>query len=386
MLRLFFACYFSAVGISVPFMPLHYRGLGLSGRQVSWLLAVAPVLHLGVPLAWGWLADRTRRADQVLRLVLFGAAALILPLLVVRTMPGLLVVVAAHQFFAVAVVGLTDALALDHVRHHGADYGRIRFTGSLSFAVTCVLVGAWLGARGVRPGDTLIPALMSAALGLAFLSSLTLRGHGVRERPHLRDVRVLVADRRFLFLLVLTPLHWASSAPYHGFFAILLQDRGISPTVVGQAFMVSAIGEILAFYYFTRLRTRLRLSSMLALVFSGSSLRWLAVAYVSTPGALVAAQALHTLTFGLFWAAALHWVSGCVPPRLRATGQTLYTSATFGIGNVIGMLGTGAIYDQGSGAAPAFLAAAGLELVPLALVLIWGRRLEPAAETKALAA
>ena len=63
MLRLFYACYFAGVGASVPFFPPYLRSLGLSGRQISLLLAVAPLLHLCVPIAGG---PYRGRADLVL--------------------------------------------------------------------------------------------------------------------------------------------------------------------------------------------------------------------------------------------------------------------------------------------------------------------------------
>src|SRR5205814_1762338 len=167
-LRLFYACYFAGVGASVPFFPPYLRSLGLSGRQISLLLAVAPLLHLGVPIAWGWIADRTRRPDLVLRLVCLTACLLMVPLVFVRSMPAMLLLYAGHQAFAVPIVGLTDAIALERVRH-GADYGRIRVWGSLAFALSSLVLGWALDARGRSDGDPLVPTFIAGALALAFL-------------------------------------------------------------------------------------------------------------------------------------------------------------------------------------------------------------------------
>jgi hypothetical protein len=88
-------------------------------------------------------------------------------------------------------------------------------------------------------------------------------------------------------------------------------------------------------------------------------------------------QAAHFLTFGLFWGVALAWLSACVPPRLRATGQTLFTAAAYGLGNGLGMFGSGLLYDAFRGAEAAFLIAGLVELLPFALMLGLGRRLDP---------
>ena len=89
-MKLLYIGYFGAFGISIPFFPTYLCGLGLTGAQVAMLLSVAPLFHLGVPLFWGWIADRTRRPDLLLRLACAGAALALVPLAGARTLPGLL--------------------------------------------------------------------------------------------------------------------------------------------------------------------------------------------------------------------------------------------------------------------------------------------------------
>lgn len=376
MLRLFFVAYFTAVAVSIPFFPPYLRGLGLSGREVSWMLSLAPLCHLGVPLFWGWLADRTRRPDVALRIAVGGAALLFIPLIGVRTMPALLFLYGAHQAFSVAVPGLLDSLAIERVRKLGEDYGRIRIWGSASFTITCLALGPIFTARG-RTGDVLVPILLTATLGFAFLTSLGLRGMGAAERPHASDMRALIRDPRLVLLLVVGTLHWGCTAPYHGFLSILLQDRGLSPQVTSIAFVLSVVGEITAFFFFTRVRRRFALSTLLAWAMGSSILRWIVIARSTSPTVLVAIQIMHLLTFGAFHATAVAWLAECVPSKLRATGQTLYTASVYGLGNLIGMLGSGALYDATGGAATSFLVAGVVEVVPLGLVLVLGRRLDP---------
>jgi PPP family 3-phenylpropionic acid transporter len=382
-LRLFYACYFAGMGASVPFFPPYLRSLGLSGRQISFMLAVAPILHLAVPLGWGWVADRTRRPDLVLRLVCLTACLLMVPLVFVRSMPAMLFLYAAHQAFAVPIIGLTDAIALERVRQ-GADYGRIRVWGSFAFAVSSGVVGKLLELRGRTTGDPLVPAFIAGALGLAFLTSLTLRGQGERERPHARDVSKLLGDRRFLFILLLAPLHWGCTAPYHGFLGILFRDRQLPQGLLGAAFMMSVGAEMATLYFFAKLRARFTLAPLLMVSFAATAVRWCLIAFVHAPAALVSLQAIHALTFGVFWGSALAWLGECVPPRLRATGQTLFTGIMYGVGNMTGMLGSGALYDAYHGADASFLVAGVLELVPLALVATIGRRLDPLRAPKPL--
>jgi PPP family 3-phenylpropionic acid transporter len=375
MLKLFYVCLFVASGVSIPFFPPYLRQLGLSGREVATLMAVAPVLHLGAPLLWGWAADRTRRPDLLLRVACLGAGVCLVPLVSLRALPAMLPVYAAHQLFAVATLGLADSLAVDRARRLGEDYGRTRLWGSISFVAACTLAGPVLLARGRAEGDPLVPLTIAAAFLLSSVAALALRGEAGAPRPHARDLRLLLRDRRFLFLLVVAPLHWACLSPYHGFFAILVHDRGHGADVIGLAFAVSVIAEIVAFYFFRHLRRRFSLPFLLAFAMAASAARWLMVSVSFSAPALVAGQLLHALSFGVFWSAAVAWLGECVPPALRATGQTLYTAVTFGVGHLVGVLGSGLLYDATGGASAAFATAAGLELIPLALTLAAGWRL-----------
>ena len=56
-------------------------------------------------------------------------------------------------------------------------------------------------------------------------------------------------------------------------------------------------------------------------------------------GMLVLAQALHGVTFGVFWLAVVRLVNAITPPDLSSTGQSLLSTAVGGIGAVAGMYG-----------------------------------------------
>jgi PPP family 3-phenylpropionic acid transporter len=380
MLKLFYVCLFVTSGVAVPFFPTYLRGLGLGGRQVSLMMSVAPFFHLAVPLGWGWLADRTRRPDLLLRVACAGAALLILPILGVRdprAMTALLAIYACHQFFAVPILGLSDSLALDRMRRMGEDYTRVRLWGSASFLVVCWVVGKLLEVRGRGAADPLVPSLLAVGFALAALAAFGLRGEPGRAPPHLREVRQLLRNERFLFILILAPLHWAALTPYHGFFGILMLDHGFATTAVSHSYFLAVLAEVAAFLIFPQLRRRFRLETLLGFMAAVSAVRWLLVSGIPFgplhEAPLTALQMLHAASFGLYWASAMAWLADAVPASLRATGQALFTSVTFGVGNLFGFAIAGRLYDFTGGAEAAFLGASALELLPLAMA-IWAAR------------
>lgn len=367
MLKLFYVCYFIVVGVSLPFFPPYLRKIGLTGQQVSAILMVAPIFQITVPLAWGWLADRTRRPDRILRILCLGATLASLPVMFVRTMPTLWFLILCQHFFAVSIMSIGDSMAVEKARS-GEDYSRIRLWGSLSFILVCLFLGPWLDWRGKVQGDYLVPLLISTGLGASFLASLCLKGQATRPSPHFEDVRELIRDRRFRFLLLIADIHWMCLVPYHGYFGILLQDRGFPARITSYAFIVGASAEIVVFLVFSQIRTRFDLRTLFIFSFAFSILRWWLFAFTQSASLIVATQALHAVTYGLFWAASMTWMGECVPPKLRATGQVLFAT-TLGLGSGLGLIAAGALYDFTGGAGASFTLAGVMDILPLILVL-----------------
>ena len=383
MIEVFYFFSMMVVGVSAPFFPPYLQGLGFSGRQISTVLSVPPLLALGVPLVWAWIADRTRQHARVLRIICAGACLGFVPLLFARQFSAILPSYFGYAMFYIGMGGLTDALAIARM-HAGADYGRMRVWGSGGCMAAALVTGVLLTLRG--PGhaaDPLVPVLIFAALVTALVASRRLAGMGdiggIAARPHLRDLRPLFASHRFRLLLIAAPLHWACCAPYNSFFGILLRDRHLPPVALGVAFCVGVAAEMLVFVGFSRLRARFDLDTMLVIAFAGSAIRWVLVSQASSIAPLMALQLVHGLTYGLFWAAGVAVVGESAPPRLRATGQAFFVISVVGVGNILGNLATGALYDLGGGAGYAFLAAGFAELIPLALALTARRRRQLAA-------
>lgn len=368
MLKVFYVCYFVVIGVSTPFFAVYLRRLGLSGQAVSNVLAVAPALQLGVPLVWGWLADRTRHPALVLRGLCLCACLASVPVIFVRSMPLLLFLYIVQQFFAGSLTAMADSLAVERARTQRRDYTGVRLWGSASFVATCLVAGAMLDWRTVKDGDPLVPTLITVGFGLSFLASLGLRGSASRETPCLHDVKELLRDGRLRFLFLIAGLHWVGLSPFHGFFGVLLQDRGLPATTTSYAFMVGAGAEIVLFVAYARLRSRFSLDSLFAVSFIVSAARWWIVASTRNPALIIATQLLHAMTFGMFWATSMAWIGECVPSKLRATGQMLF-STTLGIGALVGFPAVGALYDATGGAGTAFAVAGSLEVIPILLVL-----------------
>jgi MFS transporter, PPP family, 3-phenylpropionic acid transporter len=106
----------------------------------------------------------------------------------------------------------------------------------------------------------------------------------------------------------------------------------------------------------------------LLVAFLASAVRWAGMAAADSAPAIVALSLLHGMTFGAFYVAAVAFVSSRVPEQLRASGQALMTSVTFGLGGLLGYLSAGTAYDW-LGGHRLFAVSAIVEFVPALLIL-----------------
>jgi PPP family 3-phenylpropionic acid transporter len=140
--------------------------------------------------------------------------------------------------------------------------------------------------------------------------------------------------------------------------------------VTGAGLAAGVTAEVFALLAFPALLRRSSLRVLFAVAFAGSALRWALLARVHGALPLVALQLLHALSFGLFWGCAVEGMQRIVPPHLRATGQALFSALVFFGGNAVGYALSGSGYGRSGSAAPLYAAAAGVELLPLLLLLL----------------
>ena len=369
----FYVLYFMAIGVALPFMPGYFQTLHFTGAQAGVLLAVGPTFALFMPPLWGQLADRTGRPGLVLLGASLGATAGYGLLAGATTFGEALIALGVHAAFATSITSLADTLALHHVHEHGGSYARIRTYGSLGFVLASLPFGFLI--KEMDRTTVLVPLVLLGAASLSCGLTLARVPGKVHEgpRPDWGSALALAKQPQVFLFLVATCLHWIACAPYHGSLAPHVNDLGLEPWVVGVSSSVGVGSELVVMFTFPRWGHRVSTRTVLMAVFLASAARWAVMAVTSNPFVLVGAALLHGLTFGAFYLASVEWMVRRAPGSLRATGQSLFVAATFGVGGIVGYRGAGALYDAlgghrlfGVAAAVALLPAVVLSLTPRA--------------------
>jgi len=377
LLKSFYFFFYGAVGCYLAFFAPYLRGLGFSGEQLSLVQMVGPVVGLVATLGWAAVADRLRAATLALRWCCLLALVPLFFLPWARTPLQVAAVLLVHDLAAPALVPLIDSVTFEWLKgREEGNYSRTRLFGTLGGLVLVQGLGLVLSARGDRPGDIAMPLLLLACVAGYTLVAQALPAAPPADRPpNLRDLRGLGDNGRLRLLLGVCLLHWLCYAPYDLLFGVFLRDLGLPSSVNGLVLAGGTLAEMLVLAAFPALERRLSVGSLLALVFAGSVLRWGLLSSTTSTLAIAALQLLHGALSGLFWATVVKTIGALVPARLRVTGHALFAAVVVSGGNTLGYRLAGLGYDQLGGSGRLFAIASVLELVPLLVVLLLGRRL-----------
>eukprot|EP00754_Rhynchopus_humris_P034349 Rhum_TRINITY_DN15671_c0_g1::Rhum_TRINITY_DN15671_c0_g1_i1::g.161818::m.161818 len=183
------------------------------------------------------------------------------------------------------------------------------------------------------------------------------------------------------------PSHWVSPALLAFFANVFLyslihaipeqvlfldmERHGASRTLQGAAAAATVVFEIPVFYYANSLLESYGTRGMFLRAQAACAVR-LFLCYMTPATALVLLvpiQALHGLSFGLMWAAAVPYIQHVAPPGKETFAQSLVCTIWGTMGQAVGSVLWGYLYDR-QGAAQVYLAGAFTTLFTMA-VLTW---------------
>lgn len=366
-----YAGYYATVGVLLPYLSAYFEARGFDARTIGLLLSFSPLASTLTPALVGYLADRTGRPRALMRLALAGAALAMFALSFASTPALALACMLGYASFHPPILVLLEAATLHELEARGGVYARVRLFGSLAFVV--VAFGAGLALDGAADRGAAL-AWIPRAASLALLAQLAISARlptspRLRAPPDRRAALGLLRTPGLPLLLAASALHWVAMAPYHTLFSLHVHHLGLADSVVGASMAFGATVEIAVMAAAPRLERRLDARRMLLLAFASGVLRWALTGLAREGWAIVAVQALHGLSFGAFYVAAIAELSRRVPSELRATGQGLFFAVVFGLGGAVGTQLAGHVAAAWGGASPFFVSSA----LSLVVTLAWWR-------------
>lgn len=341
-LKVFLFSYYATNTILISFLAIFLRSKGLTGTEIGWVMAVGPLATIFSQPFWGYMSDKYKTVKWMIVICISGLLVSSVFFLQSETLGYILIFGAVFYFFTAPVSALGDSLGQRRAEDLGISFGTIRNWGSIGFAVSSLLIGAFLTKFGVE--YMIYPYLILGVIALIF--ALRLKDVDASEQPvHLKDIKKLIQNKPFflflLFFMFITISHRANDS----FIGLYIENLGGSEQLVGVAWFVGVMSEALVFslgaFWFRKYH------SVVFVIIAGFlyTVRWLLFAEASTPTEVIVLQLFHGVTFAVLYLAAFDYISKLIPKLLQSTGHLIFYSVFFGVSGIIGSLVGGWILD-----------------------------------------
>lgn len=356
-LSLFYAGFFFASGVQLPYWPVWLASRGLSAGEIGALLAVSQWIRVAANPPLGLMADRAhdrRRFMTILALLAVAGYLLCLP---AHDFTALIVPSALIAAATAALLPLANSSALAAAAGARLDYGRVRLWGTIAFILATLVAGRLLSGHAA---DIVLYLLLATMGFTAGCCALMPRVATVAQGAARASWRSLV-DTRFMLFLAAATLIQSSHAVYYAFGTLYWQRLGLSDAVIAALWAEGAVAEVVLFYFGAALVRRCGPSLLMVIGGGGALVRWSATALATSVPALTALQPLHALSFAAAHLGAMHFIARHVSPERAVTAQSLYAAVVGGIGFGLAALAAGGLYGAfGGGAYFAMAAMAGV--------------------------
>ncbi|NQX68163.1 MFS transporter [Paenibacillus alba] len=346
LLRLFTFSFFMTMGIVVTFFPLYFDYKGYSKLQIGLLYAIGPLIGIATNLLWGFLSDRFQTIKKIMIILILGQLVTSILVFTAGWFSLLYVCLAAFFFFQQPVNSLNDSQLMLSIRTSGKSYASFRVYGSIGFAVSAGGFGLLL--RHYGTGLTPILCLFTIVCTLVIVFLLKDARQGGKKMAFGGMLSIL-RSKKFLWFLVLIVIMSVSHRFNDGFLALYMRQLGASDSLIGYAWMTSALSEIPVFFFLSKYGHRFKELPLLAFAGIIYAVRFFIMSSIHDPSWVIWIQMLHSLTFGIFLFTANRYISQLIPDEYRSSGQAIFAVAWSSVAGLIsGTLG-GWIFDAAGG-------------------------------------
>ncbi|MDX8389005.1 MAG: MFS transporter [Mariprofundaceae bacterium] len=330
-IRLFYAAYFGAMGLILPFFPVWLVAKGWDTVMIGVFTSLLALTRVLSPPVAGMVSDRTGKTSRLIFFISIAAALFSLVLPSVENAWFLALFILLFGLCWSAVLPLADGISILCSENGAVDYGELRLWGSIGFVLVTLAGGAWL----IDTGIELFP------YGLALLFLLTaIASTGFPPTPLQTDAPSSIQhhQKAFIMLLVISFLMQCSHGAYYGFYSLYLLDIGFSGWQVALLWVVAVMAEILVMWRWSRALRHVAPHIVFGICLLLATIRWFGIAYTQNWGVLLLLQFLHAASFAAFHISAVMWVRNLAPANKLSAAQGWYSATGFGLGTTVGIV------------------------------------------------
>lgn len=370
-LRSFLFTIYGTSVLVVSYFPLFYTHLGFSSSQVGFLYSLGPLISILSNLFWSMISDKLGTIRKIMVILLAGQLVTGLLLARATDFSSVMLILSFFYFFYYPVFPLADTMAIKIAERHGRNFITIRVFGSLGYSFFALTVGYALRALGSSWSMTLCIIIVIAALlitiGLKDVKKPVAENpEGVTDKPIIKSgLKEILLQKEVLWffgcVFVLALGHRMNEA----FLTLSLKQLGAGEEVIGWALLASALSEIPVLFILSKYGDRFKELPLLAFASLMYAVRFLLMSLAHHPGAIIAIQAMHSISFGVYYVTAVRYITRIIPDHLRATGLAIFTVVWSSAAGLLSGTFGGLIYED-AGRTTFYMVAMAFSLLALA--------------------
>lgn len=371
-MQVLFILFGIAIAAFFPFLALFLSDRGLSPQGIGVVIAAMALARMCAGPVWGHVADTSIGRRTTLQIGALGAAFVAFALFLAHDQATIIGLAFVFAVFSTTTGPNLDAIALEHLGDERmSEYGRIRGWESLSYAVSCLVIGFVL--ERTSPAWSM-PAYAVGSLAV-FAWTFTLhhdRPAHLERHGRLGAVGAVFreAPRFWQFMLSLL-LVWTGFNAAWNFIALKIEQGGGGPLLVGIGAALGGLIEVPVMRASAGLGRAWGLRRVFVLGCSVYALGFLLWGLIENPTVVSLLTVFEGIAFGLLFTTGVVVIGRMLPSSLYSTGQSMWVTASFGLAPILGAgiggwaferLGTVALY---AGASCLALAGGGVAWIAL---------------------
>jgi nucleoside transporter len=314
---------------------------------------VSPIGSIVSPFILGLIADRLFAVQKVMGFmhILSGVFVFVAPFMSEMSPTLFLVCLLFHMLCYMPTVGLATATAFHLLKDKENDFPFVRVFGTLGW------IGAGIIVSYLLQGDTTpLPMYVAGVGGIIMglycftLPDVPPKGRG--KKISFRDIVGLDAlkqlnSRPFIIFVIGLLLISIPFASYFAYVPLFLKDAGVSSPAFKMTFgQMSEVVFLLLMPWFFR---RLGIKWVLILGLLAWSLRYALFAFGATDAVtsmLILGILLHGACYDFVYVAGQVYIDQKASPSIRAQAQGFFVLVSYGIGQGLGTLAAGWIFNS----------------------------------------
>ncbi len=372
--------YWSTICIMYAFLVPLYRHYGYNEITIGVLAMVMSLATVVVQPLWGIVCDRTGKIRNVFLWTVFASIPLAFGLLLGKqgaVWMGIAVFLLSSSFFSMGSV--LDSWIVKMINQgKNVRYSLTRGIGSLSYAAMAIVFGRFLDVAGMEIIPPTFAVMAFILLTVAFFTGAPEREahHGQVGNPF-ASIGVLIKNRRFLLLMIAVMLLYVGSGAVMVFMPVRMESLGGSNTTLGFAMTLMALCEVPAMLLHHRFVKHVKNETLLAFAMFFYVVKGVATALAPSTTILILIQVLQFASFGLYLPSIVQHINRMVDEKNLVTALLLFSSATYGLGMMLGGFVGGVLADA-FGVQIMMLLLACVSFAGFLMFMLTGRRVEPA--------